>query len=180
MILDDYIGLVGMPTGGAVRVSLGLASNFADVYRFMAFATEFADLTDVPSDLPARLPARGWTPDGRGAERLAQQPMRSRWMTSRNTCDSEPSPLKSRSKAACGSTSRRSARGWSRSPGRTAVDQALVPERQAGTCQSCADAAAAADDDLLDGAVDRQVARGRGGSFRSQRAVRRATGERRR
>ena len=37
--------LVGMPTGGAVRVSLGLASNFADVYRFMAFATEFADLT---------------------------------------------------------------------------------------------------------------------------------------
>jgi molybdenum cofactor sulfurtransferase len=54
MILDDYIGLVGMPTGGAVRVSLGLASNFADVYRFMAFAAEFADLTDVPSDLPAR------------------------------------------------------------------------------------------------------------------------------
>ena len=67
MILDDYIGLVGMPTGGAVRASLGLASNFADVYRFMAFATEFADLTDVPSDLPARPPARGWTPDGRGA-----------------------------------------------------------------------------------------------------------------
>ena len=35
MILDDYIRLVGMPTGGAVRVSLGLATNFADVYRFM-------------------------------------------------------------------------------------------------------------------------------------------------
>jgi selenocysteine lyase/cysteine desulfurase len=31
MILDDYIRLVGMPTGGAVRVSLGLATNFADV-----------------------------------------------------------------------------------------------------------------------------------------------------
>ena len=55
MILDDYIGLVGMPTGGAVRVSLGLATNFADVYRFMAFAAEFADLTDVPADLPPRL-----------------------------------------------------------------------------------------------------------------------------
>ena len=44
-----------MPTGGAVRVSLGIATNFADVYRFMAFATEFGDLTDVPADLPPRL-----------------------------------------------------------------------------------------------------------------------------
>jgi selenocysteine lyase/cysteine desulfurase len=55
MILDDYIRLVGMPTGGAVRVSLGLATNFADVYRFMRFATEFRDLRDVPADLPPRL-----------------------------------------------------------------------------------------------------------------------------
>ena len=55
MILDDYIGVIGMPTGGAVRASLGLATNFADVYRFMAFATEFGDLTDVPADLPPRL-----------------------------------------------------------------------------------------------------------------------------
>jgi molybdenum cofactor sulfurtransferase len=55
MILDDYIRLVGMPTGGAVRVSLGLATNFADVYRFMHFATEFRDVTEVPADLPPRL-----------------------------------------------------------------------------------------------------------------------------
>jgi selenocysteine lyase/cysteine desulfurase len=55
MILDDYLRLVGMPTGGAVRVSLGLATNFADVYRFMAFATEFLDLADVPADLPPRV-----------------------------------------------------------------------------------------------------------------------------
>ena len=55
MTLDDYIRLVGMPTGGAVRVSLGLATNFADVYRFMSFAAEFLDLTDVPADLPPRL-----------------------------------------------------------------------------------------------------------------------------
>ena len=55
MILDDYLGLIGLPTGGAVRVSLGIASNFADVHRFMQFATEFVDLTDVPSDLPPRL-----------------------------------------------------------------------------------------------------------------------------
>jgi selenocysteine lyase/cysteine desulfurase len=55
MILDDYIRLIGMPTGGAVRVSLGLATNFADVYRFMRFATEFRDVTDVPAGLPPRL-----------------------------------------------------------------------------------------------------------------------------
>ena len=55
MILDDYIELVGMPTGGAVRVSLGIASNFADVERFIEFAAQFADLTEVPSDLPPRV-----------------------------------------------------------------------------------------------------------------------------
>ncbi len=55
MILDDYIGLVGMPTGGAVRASLGLATNFADVYRFMSFAMDFRDVADVPADLPPRL-----------------------------------------------------------------------------------------------------------------------------
>jgi selenocysteine lyase/cysteine desulfurase len=52
---DDFLAHVGMPTGGAVRVSLGLASNFADVYRFMTFATEFVDLAGVPGDLPPRL-----------------------------------------------------------------------------------------------------------------------------
>jgi molybdenum cofactor sulfurtransferase len=55
MILDDYIELVGMPSGGAVRVSLGLATNFSDVYRFMRFATGFVDVTDVPVEkLPPR------------------------------------------------------------------------------------------------------------------------------
>jgi molybdenum cofactor sulfurtransferase len=55
VILDDYIRQIGVPTGGAVRVSLGVATNFADVYRFMAFATEFRDVTEVPTDLPPRL-----------------------------------------------------------------------------------------------------------------------------
>jgi molybdenum cofactor sulfurtransferase len=55
MILDEYIELVGMPSGGAVRVSLGLATNFSDVYRFMRFATGFVDVTDVPVEkLPPR------------------------------------------------------------------------------------------------------------------------------
>ena len=52
MNLDDYIELIGMPTGGAVRVSLGLASNFADVYRFMEFAAEFGAVTEGPEDRP--------------------------------------------------------------------------------------------------------------------------------
>jgi selenocysteine lyase/cysteine desulfurase len=55
MILDDYRERVGMPTGGAVRVSLGLATNFADVYRFMRFATEFRDVAEVPDGLPPRI-----------------------------------------------------------------------------------------------------------------------------
>jgi molybdenum cofactor sulfurtransferase len=55
MILEDYIRLIGMPTGGAVRASLGLATNFADVYRFVAFAAEFRDVAEVPADLPPRL-----------------------------------------------------------------------------------------------------------------------------
>jgi hypothetical protein len=55
MILDDYLKLAGMPTGGAIRVSLGLAANFADLHRFMAFAGSFRDVTEVPADLPPRL-----------------------------------------------------------------------------------------------------------------------------
>jgi selenocysteine lyase/cysteine desulfurase len=55
MVLDDYIRLIGMPTGGAVRVSLGLVSNRADVERFLAFARDFRDIRSVPADLPPRL-----------------------------------------------------------------------------------------------------------------------------
>ncbi len=54
MTLDDYIGAIGLHSGGAVRASLGLASNFADVYRFAQFAAHFIDLGSVPDDLPAR------------------------------------------------------------------------------------------------------------------------------
>ena len=34
--LDDYLELLGLPSGGAIRVSVGLASNFADVECFLA------------------------------------------------------------------------------------------------------------------------------------------------
>jgi hypothetical protein len=52
--LDDCIRALGLPSGGAVRASLGLASNFADVDRFASFAREFVDLQGVPDDLPPR------------------------------------------------------------------------------------------------------------------------------
>ena len=54
MALDDYIDALGLPSGGAVRVSLGLASNLADVNHFDAFVREFVDLAAVPDDLPPR------------------------------------------------------------------------------------------------------------------------------
>ena len=54
MTLDDYVDAIGLPSGGAVRASLGLASNFADIDRFDAFAREFVDLAAVPDDLPPR------------------------------------------------------------------------------------------------------------------------------
>jgi hypothetical protein len=54
MTLDDYVRAIGLPSGGAVRVSLGLPSNTGDLDRFAAFAQEFVDLTTVPDDLPPR------------------------------------------------------------------------------------------------------------------------------
>jgi selenocysteine lyase/cysteine desulfurase len=54
MTLDDYVDAIGLPSGGAVRASLGLATNLADIQRFAAFAHEFVDLAGVPDDLPAR------------------------------------------------------------------------------------------------------------------------------
>jgi molybdenum cofactor sulfurtransferase len=54
MTLDDYVEAIGLPSGGAIRASLGLASNRADLERFSAFAQEFVDLDRVPGDLPPR------------------------------------------------------------------------------------------------------------------------------
>jgi molybdenum cofactor sulfurtransferase len=55
MSLDDYIRAIGLPSGGAIRASLGLATNLADVQRFIEFAGAFVDLDEVPNDLPPRM-----------------------------------------------------------------------------------------------------------------------------
>jgi selenocysteine lyase/cysteine desulfurase len=54
MVLEDYVRELGLSSGGAIRVSLGLVSNHADVQRFIEFAGEFIDLAGVPDDLPPR------------------------------------------------------------------------------------------------------------------------------
>jgi molybdenum cofactor sulfurtransferase len=52
---DQFLANLGMQSGGAVRVSLGLASNFADVYRFMQFAETFLDNMATESNLQPRV-----------------------------------------------------------------------------------------------------------------------------
>jgi selenocysteine lyase/cysteine desulfurase len=37
-VMDDFLTLMGMPNGGAIRVSLGLVSTIGDVERFLDFA----------------------------------------------------------------------------------------------------------------------------------------------
>jgi molybdenum cofactor sulfurtransferase len=51
---DDFLKGMGLQTGGAVRVSLGLATNFADVYRFLEFAQTFLDNVPDESNLAPR------------------------------------------------------------------------------------------------------------------------------
>lgn len=52
---DQFLADLGMQNGGAVRVSLGLVTNFADVYRLAQFAQTFLDTLPGESDLPPRL-----------------------------------------------------------------------------------------------------------------------------
>ena len=53
--IDDYLGLIGLPTGGAVRVSLGVASTYADADRFLTFvATTYRDRAIDTSRLAPR------------------------------------------------------------------------------------------------------------------------------
>ncbi|HEU5228826.1 MAG TPA: aminotransferase class V-fold PLP-dependent enzyme [Ktedonobacteraceae bacterium] len=52
---DRFLADLGMQSGGAVRVSLGLVTNFADVYRLVQFAQTFLDNAPVENNLPPRL-----------------------------------------------------------------------------------------------------------------------------
>jgi molybdenum cofactor sulfurtransferase len=53
--LDEYVAALRLQSGGAVRVSLGVATTFADVHSFMRFACAFRDAAPAGDDLPPRL-----------------------------------------------------------------------------------------------------------------------------
>jgi hypothetical protein len=53
--MDQYIDLLGLPSGGALRASVGLASNVCDVERFLAFvATTYQDRVACADGLALR------------------------------------------------------------------------------------------------------------------------------
>ncbi len=52
--IDEYVAEVGLPTGGAIRVSLGIASNFPDVQRFIDFVGTYRNRPCDGHDLPPR------------------------------------------------------------------------------------------------------------------------------
>jgi selenocysteine lyase/cysteine desulfurase len=55
--MDQYVALLGLPSGGAIRASVGLASNVDDVERFLAFVE--MTYQDRPADAGGLAPRRG-------------------------------------------------------------------------------------------------------------------------
>jgi selenocysteine lyase/cysteine desulfurase len=53
--MQDYVDKLGLPTAGAVRISLGLASNAADIAAFVAYARSFLNTRPEMPDLRPRL-----------------------------------------------------------------------------------------------------------------------------
>ena len=54
--IDDYLDLIGLPSGGAVRVSFGVASTFADVQHLLDFLDRtYRDRHADPAGLDPRL-----------------------------------------------------------------------------------------------------------------------------
>jgi selenocysteine lyase/cysteine desulfurase len=53
--MDQYVDLLGLPSGGALRASVGLASNIDDIERFLAFIEmTYQDRVTDTSRLPPR------------------------------------------------------------------------------------------------------------------------------
>jgi selenocysteine lyase/cysteine desulfurase len=55
--MDQYVDLLGLPSGGAIRASVGLASNVDDVERFLAFVE--MTYRDRPADSSGLAPRQG-------------------------------------------------------------------------------------------------------------------------
>ncbi|OBT40181.1 hypothetical protein VE00_08838 [Pseudogymnoascus sp. WSF 3629] len=52
---DDFLADIGIPTSGALRISVGLMSNFKDVHRFVEFSRTFLNTVPTGSNLAMRL-----------------------------------------------------------------------------------------------------------------------------
>jgi selenocysteine lyase/cysteine desulfurase len=52
---DEYLIALGLQSAGAIRVSLGLVTNVADVSHFLQFAQSFLDTFPIEHDLPPRM-----------------------------------------------------------------------------------------------------------------------------
>jgi selenocysteine lyase/cysteine desulfurase len=53
--MDQYVDLLGLPSGGAIRASLGLVSNATDMERFAEFVeTTYQDRVADAGSLPPR------------------------------------------------------------------------------------------------------------------------------
>ncbi|WP_280381174.1 aminotransferase class V-fold PLP-dependent enzyme [Nocardia wallacei] len=52
--IDEYVAAIGLPSGGAIRVSLGIASNFSDVQRFIDFVGTYRNRPCDGHELPPR------------------------------------------------------------------------------------------------------------------------------
>lgn len=55
MSYDGYLEALGLPSSGALRVSLGLVTNFADLYRFLQMSREFLDQVPEHAELTPRM-----------------------------------------------------------------------------------------------------------------------------
>ena len=56
MTLEDYIHAIGLPSGGAIRASLGTRLPTSPTCSASPdFTSEFVDLATVPGDLPPRI-----------------------------------------------------------------------------------------------------------------------------
>jgi selenocysteine lyase/cysteine desulfurase len=53
--IDEYLELLGLPSAGAIRVSVGLVSNLADVERLIEFAGSYRDVAPDAAGLSPRL-----------------------------------------------------------------------------------------------------------------------------
>lgn len=54
--MDEYLEAMGLQSGGAIRVSVGLASNLADVERFLSFIEDtYRDQVAETAGLAPRL-----------------------------------------------------------------------------------------------------------------------------